>query len=97
MPELDPARTAHESRCRFCNAQVLVPLVDTRLEYKPWRIVWRCRVCNNMATTKVEPEMVPALLRLQRAGGMAMSVREADYLRDESLERFNRKVQDFLL
>ena len=97
MPELDPARTAHESRCRFCNAQVLVPLVDTRLEYKPWRIVWRCRVCNNMAATKVDPSLIPSLLRLQRAGGMALSVREADYVRDESLDRFNRQVQDFLL
>jgi hypothetical protein len=86
LPELDPDRTLHDSLCRVCRARVPVPLADTRLEARPWRLTWQCPMCGNDASVKVSSEALPVLLKMDRAGGMPLSKREVD--------RFARVRQD---
>jgi RNase P subunit RPR2 len=97
LPELDPDSTAHDSRCHWCRARVPVLLRNSRLERRPWRLTWHCTVCGNIARVKVSDEMLPALLRLDRAGGLIVSSREADYFAALDVERFSQLAAEELL
>jgi hypothetical protein len=97
LPELDPDRTAHDSRCQWCRANVPVLLADTRLESDPWRLTWRCRLCGKVARAKVHEDALPVLLAMDRAGGMPLSTREVERFVRASDDEFEAAVWDELL
>jgi RNase P subunit RPR2 len=97
LPELDPVKTMHDSTCQSCKARVPVPLNKSRLERKPWRLTWRCDVCGNISRVKVPEEIIPDLLKLDRAGGLVVSQREADYWSALDTELFSRMAAEELL
>ena len=97
MPALDPDRTAHDSRCQWCRAKVPVLLAETRLESRPWRLVWRCRVCGNVARTRVHDDALPVLLALDRAGGMPLSTREVERFAKASDAEWDAALTDEVL
>lgn len=49
-PEAVPA---HESLCSRCGAEFVVPIARTRLERRPWRLVWRCRLCKELSQRRL--------------------------------------------
>lgn len=44
---------AHESFCPSCGAEMAVPIALTRLERRPWRLVWRCTICLEMVQRRL--------------------------------------------
>lgn len=97
MPELDPDSTAHNSKCHWCRARVPVLLSESRLERRPWRLAWQCKVCGNQARVKVTEDVVADLLKLDRVGGLIVSSREADYFAAVDEAMFTRAVVEELL
>lgn len=89
MQELDPDRSVHDSACRWCKAKVPVPLSKCRLERRPWRFVWRCVVCGNVAMVKIQDDLVGELLLLDRVGGSVVSQREIDFWSSMDVELFS--------
>jgi len=78
LPELDPDRTLHQARCRWCRARMFVPLRETRLEADPWRVTWICGRCGRRTRALVADELVELLLGQDRCYGMAISRRECE-------------------
>ena len=97
MPELDPDRTMHQSVCRACGVEDLVALRATRLERKPWRLVWRCMSCDGMSAVRLAAVLVGPMIELDRAGGMALSVREVKDFEAADQDEFDAAVEDELL
>jgi len=97
LHELDPDRTAHDSRCQWCRANVPVLLANSRLEADPWRLTWRCRICGKVARARVHDDALPVLLAMDRAGGMPLSTREVERFVRASDEEFEAAVWDELL
>lgn len=61
-------------------------LAASRLEARPWRLVWRCWVCGESSTVRVSPEARSWLAGLLRPGGMLVSAFEADELEAASTD-----------
>ena len=97
LPELDPDRTMHQSVCRACGVEDLVALRATRLERKPWRLVWRCMACDGMSAVRLAAVLVGPMIELDRAGGMALSVREVKDFEAADQDEFDAAVEDELL
>ena len=97
LPELDPDRTAHDSKCSRCGVQVPVMLKESRLESGPWRLTWQCPVCRRVSRVKVDMSVVPLLMQLDRAGGMPVSVREVEWFGKVAGDDFDAAVREELL
>jgi hypothetical protein len=96
LADADPSRIAHDGKCEHCGVQTVVPMSRTRLERRPWRIVWWCDVCGRQSRAKVAPELVPVLVSWDRAGGMGLSMREvADFVSADA-DEFARAVEEEL-
>jgi len=96
LVDADPAMVAHDSRCENCGVQVPVPVRVSRLERRPWRLVWWCRVCGRQSRALVRPEMVPMLVGWDRVGGTSLSLREVAEMVDVDLDELNQAVEDEL-
>jgi hypothetical protein len=96
LAEADPSRIAHDGKCENCGVQAAVPMQRTRLERRPWRIVWWCAVCGRQSRAMVAPELVPVLVAWDRAGGMSLSMREVAEMVQVDLDELNRAVEDEL-
>jgi hypothetical protein len=96
LAEADPSRIAHDGTCENCGVQATVPMQRTRLERRPWRIVWWCAVCGRQSRARVAPELVPVLVAWDRAGGMSLSMREVAEMVQVDLDELNRAVEDEL-
>ena len=77
MSDLDPDRTLHDAPCLACGARTPIPIARTRLERRPWRLVWTCPTCDEVTAFPAPEDLVVPMQRLDRAGGAAISVREA--------------------
>ena len=69
----------------------------TRLERRPWRIVWWCAVCGRQSRLRVSPELVQVLSEWDRAGGTSLSMREVADMVQVDLGEFERAVRDEIL
>jgi hypothetical protein len=73
-----------------------VPLARTRLERRPWRLVWWCAVCGRQARAICPPELVPMFLAWDKAGGLSLSLREVADFVNVDLDELSRAVKDEL-
>lgn len=74
-----------------------MPLSRTRLERRPWRLVWWCHVCGKQSRSSCPPELVPQFLEWDRVGGLAVSMREVAEMVGVSLDEVERAIADELL
>jgi hypothetical protein len=68
----------------------------TRLERRPWRIVWSCRVCGRQSRALCHAEVVPVLVAWDRAGGMSLSMREVAEMVQVDLDVLNAAIEEEL-
>lgn len=97
MSDLDPDRTLHDAPCLACGARLTVPLSRTRLERRPWRFVWWCEACGDLAQFPAPPDLIGPMRRLDRAGGAAISVREVRRFEGASAAEWEDAVREELL
>lgn len=77
----DHGRTFHITGCRWCKVLTPVPLTATRLEWRPWRVVWDCTSCGRTVSALVGDDALDVLLAAEVAGGMRLSNREIEEAR----------------
>ena len=90
-PDLtDTSRIFHVSYCSHCGSRDAIPLVETALERRPWRVTWRCHLCHNLSEASVPASALSELTKFDRVGGMRISAREYQKFKDsmEDLEEF---------
>ena len=98
MPvDADPERIAHQSACEHCGVELPVPMRESRLERRPWRLVWWCRVCGRQSRALVHPELVPTLVSWDRVAGTSLSLREVADMVAVDLDELNRAIEEELL
>lgn len=93
---IETDRTFHVSVCQHCQVRASIPLSETALERRPWRITWECDECHNTALAAVPREMIKMLLHQDRPGGMRISVREYKDFASQ-LEDVERAIYEELL
>ena len=93
----DPARVLHQGRCESCGVECAIPMVRTRVERRPWRLVWWCEVCGRQSRAKVPAELVPVFIGWDKAGGTSLSMREVAELVQVDLNELNAAIEDELL
>lgn len=96
LADADPEQVAHNGMCENCGVQSIVPFRSTRLERRPWRLVWICQVCGRQSRAKVPPELVDLFVGWDRAGGMSLSMREVADFVNVDLDELERAVKDEL-
>lgn len=96
LADLHPSKIQHDGKCQNCGVQTAVPLQRTRLERRPWRIVWWCSVCGQQANARCPDELVPMFVQWDEAGGMSLSMREVAEMVQVDLDEFNRAIADEL-
>ena len=69
----------------------------TRLERRPWRLVWWCDVCGKQSRALCPPELVPVFVGWDKAGGTSLSMREVAELVQVDLDELNTAIEDELL
>jgi hypothetical protein len=72
-------------------------MVRTRVERRPWRLVWWCEVCGRQSRAKVPAELVPVFIGWDKAGGTSLSMREVAELVQVDLNELNAAIEDELL
>ena len=97
LANADPERIAHNGVCRSCGSDVPVPMTRTRLERRPWRLVWRCEVCGSQQKVACPPEALGAFIAWDRAGGTSLSMREVADMAQTDLAEFERAMQEEIL
>ena len=93
---VDTGHVFHVSYCPHCGSRDAIPLAETALERRPWRVTWRCVVCKHLADAKGPPQLLKDLRAFDRAGGMRLSLREYFAFRAD-LEDVEDAVADELL
>jgi hypothetical protein len=97
LADADPSHIAHNGKCENCGVESVVPMRWTRLERRPWRLVWICQVCGRQSRALCPPELVSVMQGWDRAGGTSLSMREvADMVRVD-LDELNAAIEDELL
>ncbi|HEY7821275.1 MAG TPA: hypothetical protein VIG24_00480 [Acidimicrobiia bacterium] len=74
-----------------------MPMQRTRVERRPWRLVWWCAVCGRQSRALVPAELVPTMIGWDRAYGTSLSLREIAEFVDVDLDELGRAVEDELL
>lgn len=98
MSALDRPESAHDSPCSRCKIEALVPMRVTRLERRPWRLIWDCSFCDSRSVRRVEPEFVGTLIDLfDVAGGSQLSMRELIDFQRMSEETFEALIREQIL
>ena len=97
LADADPARIGHQSICETCGYETIVPMRRTRVERRPWRLVWWCQVCGRQSRAKCPPELVPVFIEWDRAFGTVLSMREVAEFADMDLKELAEAVEDELL
>ena len=97
LAESDPERIAHNGVCRHCGCDIPVAMTRTRLERRPWRLVWRCQLCGSQQKVACPPEVIQTFIEWDRAGGTSLSMREVAEMVQTDLAEFERAVQDEIL
>jgi len=97
LADADPERIGHQSVCENCGLDSLVLMRHTRLERRPWRLVWRCRVCGAQSRAKCPPDLVPIVMSWDRAYGTSLSMREVAEFVSVDLDELAEAVEDELL
>ena len=97
LADVDPSRVQHDGPCDHCGVRSSVPMARTRLERRPWRIVWWCEVCGQQARAYCPEELVPVFAAWDKAGGTGLSMREVAEMVAVDLDELNAAVEDELL
>jgi hypothetical protein len=93
MSEPQGATSGHESLCSRCGAEFVVPMAATRLERAPWRLVWRCTLCECMSQRRLpRSDALTVAALFDRPYGSQISIREA-----EDIERMSGHTFEQLL
>jgi hypothetical protein len=69
----------------------------TRVERRPWRLVWICQVCGRQSRAACPPELVGMFVSWDRAGGTSLSMREVAEMVQVDLDELNAAIEDELL
>jgi hypothetical protein len=93
----DPEQVLHDAPCLECGARIPVQLSRTRLEKRPWRLAWTCIACERLTTFPAPDDLIPAMLELQRAGGVAISEREVREFVGAGSDEFEAALREELL
>lgn len=97
LADADPSRIGHQSVCETCGYEDIIPMRRTRVERRPWRLVWWCHVCGRQSRAKCPPELVPVFIEWDRAYGTVLSMREVAEFADMDLNELADAVEDELL
>jgi hypothetical protein len=97
LADSDPSLIAHDSKCERCGVQMPVPMRLSRVERRPWRLVWWCRVCGRQSRALIPDEIVGTLTGWDRAFGTSLSLREVADMARVDLDELNAAIEDELL
>jgi hypothetical protein len=97
LADTDPKRVLHDGMCEWCGVNIAVPMSRTRLERRPWRLVWWCGVCGRQSRALCPPELVGLFVGWDKAGGTSLSMREVAEMVSVDLDELNAAIEDELL
>ena len=97
LADADPRKVGHDSVCEVCQSEVIVPMSETRLERRPWRLVWRCSCCGHQSRARCPEELVSTFVAWDRAYGTSISMRELVEFIKADLDGLEKAVQEELL
>lgn len=90
MTEPEEGDSYHRSACNRCGVDSLVTFSRTRIEHRPWRLVWACEACEATAVRALPRQLAPALvMMMEYPGGSQVSQREVRVAERMDLEIFD--------
>lgn len=92
-----PDSIGYEAVCGRCSTTQIVPIVGTRVESSPWRLVWTCVECEATVKTRIASRLARRLIdEFDSAYGTLISIRETRaFIRD--LDRIEQAFADELV